>query len=432
MEHKQKSEAPTINVLYASETGTSESESKLLALQLEERGYITHVSSLDDFPLIKIPEQKYIVFFVSTTGQGDPPKNMIKFWSFILNKNLPSNSLQKLNFTVFGFGDSSYKKYNAMARMLFQRMQQLGGKCFLERGLGDDRADGGYTQALVKWKKTLFERLIEVTGFGEVGNEAYSGLKRTPVPPILVEHSDGSSKVVPSSVESILSTIHHRTVSVSKVISNNQMTPNDHWQDVREFSFSNINKTAFKPGDTALLYPENVQNLVDELLNTFSLKGDEVLTIHLPQVGPVQLTSNLLFKNILDLSSPPRYFFFKLFSLYTTQELYKEKIQEMDFDAYYEYAIRDKRGLVEILREFKGIHLPLDILVSFVGWMKPREYSVASSYLKDPSLIRLSIALVNYKTIHNSKLEFTFRNDRRSVQQVRQISLCRQPHLLQS
>jgi sulfite reductase alpha subunit-like flavoprotein len=51
---------------------------------------------------------------------------MINAWRFLLRKDLPPGSLSKLKFTVFGLGDSSYEKFNAMAKKLTQRLLDLG------------------------------------------------------------------------------------------------------------------------------------------------------------------------------------------------------------------------------------------------------------------------------------------------------------------
>jgi sulfite reductase alpha subunit-like flavoprotein len=51
---------------------------------------------------------------------------MIESWKFLLRKELPPNSLSGLNFSVFGLGDSSYKKFNSMAKKLTTRLTQLG------------------------------------------------------------------------------------------------------------------------------------------------------------------------------------------------------------------------------------------------------------------------------------------------------------------
>ena len=52
-----------------------------------------------------------VVFVCATTGQGDEPDNMKKFWQFLLRRNLPRDSLSHVKFTVIGLGDSSYQKY---------------------------------------------------------------------------------------------------------------------------------------------------------------------------------------------------------------------------------------------------------------------------------------------------------------------------------
>lgn len=44
---------------------------------------------------------------------------MKEFWDFLLIDELPDDALGGLNFSLFGFGDSSYEKYNAMARKLY-------------------------------------------------------------------------------------------------------------------------------------------------------------------------------------------------------------------------------------------------------------------------------------------------------------------------
>lgn len=56
-------------VLYGSETGTAEQEAKMLSLQIRERGYDVEVAALDDYPLVELPETKYALFLVSTTGR---------------------------------------------------------------------------------------------------------------------------------------------------------------------------------------------------------------------------------------------------------------------------------------------------------------------------------------------------------------------------
>lgn len=114
---------------------------------------------MDQYPIEDLPNEKFIIFMVSTTGQGDPPDNMKNFWNFLLIKTLPSDSLSEANFALFGFGDTKYEFYNAPARKLYQRLLQLGANTFCERGLGDDQDNGGYLNSLLAWKNLLFDKI---------------------------------------------------------------------------------------------------------------------------------------------------------------------------------------------------------------------------------------------------------------------------------
>ena len=43
-----------------------------------------------------------VVFVVSTTGDGDPPDNVVKFWRKLKKKTLPSNHLGSCNYALLG------------------------------------------------------------------------------------------------------------------------------------------------------------------------------------------------------------------------------------------------------------------------------------------------------------------------------------------
>ena len=80
-----------------------------------------------------------VIFVVSTTGNGEFPAPSRPFWQFLLRSNLPSDILSDLEFAVFGLGDSNYTRFCWAARMLQKRLQQLGGKKWLEEGEADDQ-----------------------------------------------------------------------------------------------------------------------------------------------------------------------------------------------------------------------------------------------------------------------------------------------------
>jgi sulfite reductase alpha subunit-like flavoprotein len=135
--------------------------SEHIARQARRRNLSITVQSFDSFDRRKLPEESTVIFVACTAGEGDVPDNMKKFWNFMLRKDLPASSLDGLEYAVFGLGDSSYTKFNAVARKLNTRLKQLGAKELLPRALGDDQSENGYLTDLDPWLETLWQKLLE-------------------------------------------------------------------------------------------------------------------------------------------------------------------------------------------------------------------------------------------------------------------------------
>lgn len=92
----------------------------------------------------------------------DEPDNMQNFWKFLLRKSLPSDSLVKLNFGVIGLGDSSYQKFNFVAKRLHKRLIQLGANPIQPVGLCDDQHDLGIGAVLFPWLNDYWKKILEL------------------------------------------------------------------------------------------------------------------------------------------------------------------------------------------------------------------------------------------------------------------------------
>lgn len=60
---------------------------------------------------------------------------------------------------MFGLGDSSYEKFNYVAKRLHKRILQLGAQAMLPLGLGDDQHDLGYDVAADLWITQMWKEL---------------------------------------------------------------------------------------------------------------------------------------------------------------------------------------------------------------------------------------------------------------------------------
>ena len=105
-------------VLYGSQTGTAEDVAYKLHSTLKLLGYKMSIDiySVEDIDINILPSYDFIIFIISTTGDGDMPDAAISLWKFLLRRNLSPDSLSGVKVAVFGLGDSSYPKYNASAR----------------------------------------------------------------------------------------------------------------------------------------------------------------------------------------------------------------------------------------------------------------------------------------------------------------------------
>lgn len=101
--------ASSMLVLFASQTGNSEYIAKNINDEAKKRGFISKCMMMDAYTdsvheeMTKTMENAVIVFVSSTTGDGDPPDNALKFWRFIrkLTKSNPKPFVDSV-YTVLG------------------------------------------------------------------------------------------------------------------------------------------------------------------------------------------------------------------------------------------------------------------------------------------------------------------------------------------
>ncbi|CAG9461302.1 unnamed protein product [Pedinophyceae sp. YPF-701] len=155
----RESDRTGLLVLYGSETGNAADVAEGVWRAARRKGFAARVMPMDDYEVARLPSERCVVFVCSTTGQGDAPSNMRKFWRFLCRKDLPADSLSNSRCAVFGLGDSGYQKYNVTALKLFRRLEMLGATLPLPPALGDDQHPKGYEGALQPWMSELFPAL---------------------------------------------------------------------------------------------------------------------------------------------------------------------------------------------------------------------------------------------------------------------------------
>lgn len=185
-----------LTILYASDGGNAETLAKRLANRGKTRGLKIMCMAMDDYPLEDLMHEEHVVLITSTAGQGEFPQNGRVFWDTI--RNSVEIDLVSVQFTTFALGDSNYwprkedkAYYNKSGKDIHAKFLVLGGKAFVDIGLGDDQDPDGYQTAYAEWEPKLWDAM-------SVGN--VEGLPDEP-PPITNEDIKVESNFLRGTIE---------------------------------------------------------------------------------------------------------------------------------------------------------------------------------------------------------------------------------------
>ncbi|KAJ3525086.1 hypothetical protein NM208_g11790 [Fusarium decemcellulare] len=405
----------SVLILYGSETGNAQDMAEELGRVCQRLHFKSRVEEMDAIDLNALLQPRFVIFVISTTGQGDMPHNSLLFWKRLLRKKLPPGCLGSVKYTTFGLGDSTYLKFNWAARKLNRRLEQLGATTFIDPFEADEQFPDGIDGSFVRWAERLHNHILEQ-------HPPPFGLKPIPEDVILppnwslknaLENSLAiNGRIAPTLSEtppaSLLPIPKGWTASLA---GNVRLTPDTHWQDVRLVSFDipcrNGHRLQCNPGDCLTIYPKNFPQDVQKLITLMAWDdiADKPLDLSncdsLPNnlyIDPKCTLREILLNNI-DFTAIPRRSFLKSMSYFSTNPDHKERLLEFTMteylDEYFDYATRSRRSILE----------PNESLTSS-PLIRGRDFSIANGGVKlnhptDQNITRveLLVALVKYRTI---------------------------------
>lgn len=392
---------------------------------------------------------------MSTTGQGVIPANGRKFWKALCSTRLRPGCLREVNYTSFGLGDSSYPKFNWAHRKLTARLKQLGCNMIYNRSEADEQHPEGIDASFAPWAKGLKQRLMEryplPSGRHPIPEDQLLQPKWTlqlvdedyPDGQVIAErtvngssngytngHSheqddEASSELYGLPSDELLPIAGRLKATLE---TNIRITPVQHWQDVRQLTFSTPTPADYAPGDVLTIFPKNFPSDIDALIELMSwssvadspiqfVPNSQSLTKNLSGSGspPVphllpypKLTLRALLSHYLDITSIPRRSFFALVAHFANDETHKERLLEFTnpelIDEYYDYCTRPRRSIIEVLQEFTSVKIPWQWVATAFPTLRGRQFSIASGgdLKRGPqgeSRVELLVAIVRYRTV---------------------------------
>lgn len=420
-----------LTILYGTQTGNAERLALRIARLALSQGFEC-VSCLpaDDLPIAEWPHTGGpVVLICSNANQGDAPNTFRRSWASLLQPTA-AGSMEGLQYAVFGLGDSLYLKFNHMAKMVHNRLRQLGGTPMVMRGLGDESDAKGVEETLQPWLAELW------TALGKPGKRGAAA--RTPAYPQAdlpffplfsiapASACDEATAGAPSSsVNASPAPLPYFADSVfsCEVVANRRLTSAACEQVVHHLELragpDSTDAAAYDVGDALGIYCPNREELVEELLRELQRDGAEMVMVT-PDAshGLVRQPARPFFGRPLSLRSLLRHYF-DLDAVVSQEFLWmlahqvtgeeegavdvRERLYELadpaNVNDYLQYAHREKRNICEVLHDFKDLHPSLELVLSFAMPMLPRYFSIASALAMDGAgRFDLCVGLLDWHT----------------------------------
>lgn len=351
--------APTLTILYGSQTGNAKGLAQECQAKVEEAGYSSKLVSMADYKPRQVKNETHIALFVSTHGEGDAPDDAIELHEFLGGKKAPK--LPNTKYAVVGLGDSSYEFFCQTGKDFDERLNKLGATPVIERL----DCDVDYEAEAQAWVARLIESLkddFNATA-SAVAVQTGSAVQGSP--------TQAYTKKAPF---------------VASLIDSQKITGRDSVKDIRHIEISlESSGITYKPGDALGVWFKNSSSLVNAFLSELALEGSAEVTVG---DTTVSLEEALTSKLELTLSYPN---FIKAYQAATSSEslaaLMEDKAQLRTYMA--------ERQLIDIVRDHPG-KLTAQQLVDSCRPLTPRLYSIASSQAEVEEEVHLTVAHIDY------------------------------------
>jgi sulfite reductase (NADPH) flavoprotein alpha-component len=239
-----------LTVLFGTESGNAEAlagQARKIAAKL---GFAPKVVDMADFTPAQAAATENLLIVASTWGEGDPPQRAVDFYEALMADDAPR--FEKTRFAVLALGDRAYAQFCEIGRRIDERLAALGGARITDR----IECDLDFETPANGWIDSTLERLNAEVGIKDAGAAIIHVDFARP-------GADVPTRARPFEAE----ITDHVRLSGSRSTS-------DTWHVAVSLEGSGI---AYEPGDSLGVVPSNDPALVDAVLKTAGLAGDDSL-----------------------------------------------------------------------------------------------------------------------------------------------------------
>lgn len=396
-------------IFWGSQSGTAEGFAHRLARDCNQRfGLNVIVADLSDYDpdtIAQIAESKFVIFLLSTYGEGDPSDNTAEFLEWVQKR---SDTLSNVRYAAFGLGNSNYVYYNKVVDDVVQCLDKLSATPLLPVGKADD-ANSGTEEDFASWRDDLFAMFQHKLGLQEHIAEY--------VPSILVRETDNS-------VESSLQSGEPQPLKLSRKAARDysaiQKLPIKSIRTLTgagsagrnclhlEIDIRGHAQIKYKTGDHLAVWPTNSSDEVDRLINVLRLSEKKQINVLISSANdedevkiPKHTNISALFRHYLEICAPVSRDTVSTLSQLAPTASTRSFLRNLSSKSAYaaflsQHHITFARLLEHTMLEDPSAdwsQLPLAFVVESLRPMAPRYYSISSSSMTSPRQMAITVAV---------------------------------------
>ena len=339
-----------INILYGTQTGTSENLAEEMLSSFKSNGFEGNAVSLSDINLDDMSKMKKAFFVISTYGEGEMPDNAQLFWEDLNSSSAPK--FGELEYGVLALGDTSYEDFCQAGKLLDMRMEQLGAKRVIERV----DCDVDYEEKSSLWINDLIK---------------------------LIQPSE--KKIVKTSSEK--SKWSRKNPFFAKISENTLLSGKNSNKEIRHYEIDlEGSDLTYEVGDSINIFPVNNDDLVKRFLEKLKLDGNVI------DEGKGKSFYDL-FKFDLDISTPSKDL------LILVEKSYKNKNFSnilLNSDKSRLDSFLYGKDILDILNIEKNVEIKPQSVIDCLRPLQHRAYSIASSPKSKKNKVQITVSTLRW------------------------------------